>query len=66
MIKTLCDRCGGDPPVKSVGIVETHDYCEDCQAVYEQYEKKLDNLHTKLAIEWEIGLRLLKEELCIK
>jgi len=66
MIKTLCDRCGVEAPVESVGIVEKVDYCEDCQVAYEAFEKKVDALHSRLATEWEIGIELLKEELCIK
>lgn len=66
MIKITCDRCGGSSPVKSVGVVEKFDYCFDCQEIYKEFEKKIDALHSKLAVEWEIGLRLLKEDLCIK
>jgi len=68
LIKKTCDRCGAvDVPMKSCGLVTSHDYCVDCEEAYEIYMKRVNALQEELSVIWEKSLSELRAEfLCIK
>jgi len=50
----VCDGCGEaiqGEPVK-VGHVLRRDYCPDCDDVAQEYQNKIDELHTALSERW--------------
>jgi len=43
------------------GLVTKRRYCEECQPVVDEFLRKRDALHTKLAEDWKQGLWVLSE-----
>jgi hypothetical protein len=60
---TQCDFCRSiEEDTEKRGSIILRDYCRACQGVYDHYRKQLDELHTEVAREFEIGRTELLEE----
>ena len=59
---TICDGCGKVNATLKRGLVIPYDYCEKCAKVVDEYQKKCDDLHNKIAAQWNDGLAKITSE----
>ena len=62
---TTCDGCGTSECASgfvSYGWFSPVDYCSNCGAIYEEFVKDRDDLHTDLANQWTGGIAKLRDK----
>ena len=59
---TFCDGCGSAAVTVKKAPGTHYDYCEKCAKIVDQYQKKCDELHNKIAAEWQDGLNGITRE----
>jgi hypothetical protein len=63
--QTICDGCGG-VATDQRGLIDKLDYCADCAKLVDEFTRRCDDLHTRTAEIWTLGLESIQEEFAEK
>jgi len=58
---SVCDGCEKKVDLEEAGLVKKVQYCKKCKRDYDEYIRRRDELHTKLAERWVTALDLMDE-----
>ncbi len=62
-MQMMCDGCQKpSTTTERRGLVKQCDYCEECVGAVDSYFVARDDLHTRVAQEWEGGLAAIRAE----
>jgi hypothetical protein len=56
----LCHKRIADGEITSMGYAIPREYCKCCAPKMERMQRKIDDLHTRLAAEWEKELAAIR------